>query len=180
MALAHAVLASLIHCPCSGYDLAKQFDGSVGFFWKASHQQIYRELAKLETDSWVSSATIPQAGRPDKKLYSVTPLGKERLLEWIAQPSEPSATKEDILVKLFAGCHAPRKVILTELQRHRQAHLERLMVYQKIELQYFQDPHSLPLQEKFQYLTLRRGVGYETDWIAWCEEAIEFLSQDAE
>jgi len=180
MALAQAVLASLIHCPCSGYDLAKQFDGSVGFFWKASHQQIYRELAKLEADDWVSSETIPQEGRPDKKLYSVTLLGKKQLMEWIAQPSEPSATKEDILVKLFAGCYAPRKVILTELQRHRQAHWERLMVYQKIEQQYFQNPQSLALKEKFQYLTLRRGLGYETGWITWCEEAIELLSQGAD
>jgi len=180
MALAHAVLVSLMNCSCSGYDIAKQFDGSVGFFWKASHQQIYRELAKLEAEEWVSSETIPQEGRPAKKLYSVTPLGKQQLLEWIAQPSKPAATKEDILVKLFAGCYAPRPIILAELQRHRQAHLERLMVYQKIELQYFQDPHSLPSKEKFQYLTLRRGIGYETGWITWCEEAIKFLSENAE
>jgi len=32
MALAHAILAALINAPCSGYDLAKRFDGSVGFF----------------------------------------------------------------------------------------------------------------------------------------------------
>jgi DNA-binding PadR family transcriptional regulator len=26
---------------------------SVGFFWKASHQQIYRELTQLEGKGWV-------------------------------------------------------------------------------------------------------------------------------
>jgi len=55
-----------------------------------------------------------------------------------------------------------------------------LMVYQKIEQQYFQNPQSLSPKEKFQYLTLRRGLGYETGWIAWCEEAIELLSQGAD
>ncbi|MCX7595443.1 MAG: PadR family transcriptional regulator, partial [Fischerella sp.] len=87
MALAHAILASLIGRPCSGYDLAKQFDGSVGFFWQATHQQIYRELSKLETQGWITSEIISQEGRPDKKLYSVTELGKQQLKEWIAPVS---------------------------------------------------------------------------------------------
>lgn len=178
MALAQAILAALIDCSCSGYDLAKRFDGSVGFFWKASHQQIYRELAKLEAQGWISSETIHQEGRPDKKLYSVTQLGQKQLIAWIAQPSEPTAGKEEILVKIFAGYHAPRKDILAELQRHRQAHLERLAVYQTIKQQYFQDPQSLPLKTKFQYLTLSCGLGYEANWITWCDEAIQLLSQD--
>ena len=46
MALAHAILATLMDCPCSGYDLRKRFEGSVGFFWQASFQQIYRELGQ--------------------------------------------------------------------------------------------------------------------------------------
>lgn len=180
MALAHAILAALIDCPCSGYDLAKQFDGSVGFFWKASHQQIYRELAKLDSHGWISSEPIPQSGRPDKKLYSVTQLGQKQLLEWIAQPSEPTATKEDILVKIFAGYCAPREVVLAELQRHRQAHSERLAIYQNIKQQYFQNLQTLPLKEKFQYLTLSCGLGYETSWMAWFDEAIALISQDQE
>ncbi len=178
MALAQAILAALIDFPCSGYDLAKRFDGSVGFFWKASHQQIYRELAKLDTQGWVNSETIHQSSRPDKKLYSVTEFGQKQLVEWIAQPSEPTPEKEEILVKIFAGAHAPRTVILAELQRHRHAHQLRLATYQDIEQQYFQQPQSLSVQEKFQYLTLRRGLGFELGWLTWCDEAIQLLSQD--
>ncbi|MCS6814837.1 MAG: PadR family transcriptional regulator, partial [Cyanobacteria bacterium] len=61
MALSHALLSLLLHQPSSGYDLAKQFDcsveGSVGFFWGASHQQIYRELTRLEEQGWLRSET---------------------------------------------------------------------------------------------------------------------------
>ena len=32
MALSHALLAVISERPSSGYDLAKQFDGSIGFF----------------------------------------------------------------------------------------------------------------------------------------------------
>ena len=45
MSLAHAVLTSLIEKSSSGYDLARRFDKSIGYFWHATHQQIYRELA---------------------------------------------------------------------------------------------------------------------------------------
>ncbi|MBP5973765.1 PadR family transcriptional regulator [Brasilonema sp. CT11] len=176
MALAHAILASLVDRPCTGYDLAKKFDGSVGFFWSASHQQIYRELSKLEAQGWIASETIPQQGRPDKKLYHVTEQGKHQLLDWIAQPCEPTPIKDDLLVKIFSGYVAQKQTILEELERHRQAHEEKLSTYKVLEQQYLHNPQQLPEQAKFQYLTLLNGISYETSWLAWCEQAIGLLS----
>ena len=40
MALGDAILACLTEHPMTGYELAKTFDSSIGFFWKADHQQI--------------------------------------------------------------------------------------------------------------------------------------------
>ena len=103
MALSHAILASLIGGkPCSGYDLAKQFNSSLGHFWKATHQQIYRELASLEIKKLVTSQIIKQKERPDKKIYSITDAGRTYLVDWISEPSKPSPIKEDMLgEKLF-------------------------------------------------------------------------------
>lgn len=173
MAIAHAILACLVECSSSGYDLAKRFAGSVGFFWKATHQQIYRELAKLEEQGWISAEKISQEGRPDKKLYHVTPLGRQQLAKWIAQPSEPSSIKEDLLIKVFAGYVVPSQTVLEELERHRQAHLERLAVYRDIERRFFANPNQLPREAKFQHLTLRCGIRQEENWISWCDEAIQ-------
>ena len=47
MALAHAIMTALLEDDLSGYELAKDFEASLGFFWHASHQQIYLELRKL-------------------------------------------------------------------------------------------------------------------------------------
>ncbi|MEH1868605.1 MAG: PadR family transcriptional regulator [Nostoc sp.] len=180
MALAHAILAALVEARCSGYDLAKRFDGSVGFFWSASHQQIYRELSKLEDQGWISSETILQAGRPDKRLYSVTDLGQQHLKEWIAQPCEPTPIKDDLLVKIFAGHIVPNEIILAELEHHQKAHLEKLSTYKDLEQRYFKDLQELPEAAKFQYLTLLNGITYETNWLAWCNQAIELLNQTVE
>lgn len=175
MALAHAILACLVHSPCSGYDLAKQFDGSVGYFWSASHQQIYRELSKLEAQNWITAETITQAGRPDKKLYHVTDIGEEQLVAWIAEACEPMQIKDDLLVKMFAGYVVSPQILREEIERHRQVHVDKLSEYKDLEQRYFQNPPALLPKAKFQYLTLRRGILYETEWLAWCDEAIALL-----
>lgn len=175
MGLAHAILACLVESPCSGYDLAKRFDGSVGYFWSATHQQIYRDLSKLEEQGWITSQTIPQPKRPDKKVYQITEPGEQQLKAWIASPCEPMAIKDDLLVKIFAGYIASTGTILEEIERHRQAHLKRLSAYKVLEEQYFQNPQQLSENEKFQYLTLLKGISYETDWLAWCEKATQLL-----
>ncbi|MEH2453806.1 PadR family transcriptional regulator [Nostoc sp.] len=177
MALAHAILAALVDASCSGYDLAKRFDGSVGFFWSASHQQIYRELSKLEDQGWISSESIVQAGRPDKKLYRVTDLGEQQLKEWIAQPCEPTAIKDNLLVKIFAGHIASNQMILAELQRHQKAHLKKLSTYKDLEQECFQNPQELLESAKFQYLTLLNGITYETHWLAWCDQVIQTIEK---
>ena len=46
VALGDAIHACLTERPMTGYELAKTFDSSIGFFWKADHQQIYRELSR--------------------------------------------------------------------------------------------------------------------------------------
>jgi DNA-binding PadR family transcriptional regulator len=175
MALAHAVLAILIRKPCSGYDLAKRFEGSVGYFWKATFQQIYRELARLEEQGMLSVETIQESHYPAKKRYSVTEAGQVYLRQWIEEPVEVSPLKDDLLVKLYSGYLAPLPTILAELQRHRSAHQERLAIYQELEKKYFENPETLEVQARFVYLTLRSGVHFEAAKVAWCDEAITFL-----
>ena len=60
MALPHAILVSLCEQAGSGYELAHRFDRSIGFFWAATHQQIYRTLRAMEGDGWVHVAHVAQ------------------------------------------------------------------------------------------------------------------------
>ncbi|WP_017300586.1 PadR family transcriptional regulator [Nodosilinea nodulosa] len=175
MALSHAILSALSDRPCSGYDLAKQFDGSVGFFWHASHQQIYRELTKLEQQGLVAAEAVAQAGKPDKKIYRVTETGKTVLKEWIAQPSKCTATKDDLLVKLFVGHLVPPATIRATLEHERTQHVAALEAYRDIEQTYFAHPDAMPLAAQFQYFTLRNGIHFETSWLAWCDETLATL-----
>lgn len=53
--------------PMSGYDIAKAIEDKTG----NSHQQIYRELAKIAEREDVTVELIEQSDRPNKKVYSV-------------------------------------------------------------------------------------------------------------
>ncbi|MEM9452201.1 MAG: PadR family transcriptional regulator [Cyanobacteria bacterium P01_E01_bin.6] len=176
MALAHAILAALMDCPCSGYDLRKRFEGSVGFFWQASFQQIYRELGKLENQELVKSEAIAQQGRPDKKVFAVTQDGEAFLQAWIQEPCDMAPVRDALLVKMFAGFVVSTETMIQELKEHQLLHQERLAVYQQIQQNAFVEPAQLSEKDRFQYLTLRNGIHYETGWLAWCEEAIATLN----
>lgn len=82
----------------TGYDLTKLL---LDKGWKASHQQIYRDMAKLEKLGLVSLEYLPQSGKPDKKLYLLTPAGQEQLTN--ALDTEPSISRiqDEALVHLF-------------------------------------------------------------------------------
>ncbi|MGK7951167.1 MAG: PadR family transcriptional regulator [Xenococcaceae cyanobacterium] len=178
MALAHTILATLGDKAYSGYDLWKKFSQTSAYYWQASQQQIYRELGKLEKQGAIASEIIPQEGRPDKKIYRTTDKGIEKLKTWLLEPAEPMAIREELLVKVISAQLAPKSVILQEIERHRQIHAQQLSVYQEIEQQDFPDVSKLSYKEKCIYATLRCGIGYESYWIAWCEEAIALLSEE--
>ena len=180
MALTHTILAALAQSPLTGYDLWKRFENEFNCFWRASQQQIYRELAKMEKLGLISGQVIPQEGRPNKKEYSLTDAGMSHFQEWMNLPSEPTAIREDLGVKMKMAYLVPREVILKELQHRRHIHYQQLLKLKEKEQSSFSNCNKLSFQEQCSYLTLRRGIRYESDWVAWCDEAMEVLSDRLE
>lgn len=65
--------------PMTGYDMTKELNSSL--VWRASHQQVYRELDKLVKAGLVVFERIPQPGKPDRKVHKLTELGQEQVAE---------------------------------------------------------------------------------------------------
>ena len=103
MALRYAIMTALLEDDLSGYDLARDFDRSLGFFWRASHQQIYRELKQLRDAGWVSGEPRAQSGKPDRIVYRLTPEGREALDRWVLEDDRMrlQETKDDFYIKLY-------------------------------------------------------------------------------
>jgi DNA-binding PadR family transcriptional regulator len=176
MALEHAILVSLAERASTGYDLARRFDKSIGHFWTATHQQVYKVLARMESAGWIASTHVAQDGRPDKKVYDLTDDGRAELQDWIDRPAEPEAARSDLAVKIRGASYGDPKAVAAEVRRHRAAHAERLEFYLTNEKREFPDPSRLRGHRLHQWLVLRGGISLERGLIDWYDEVAAALS----
>ena len=98
--------------PMSGYDLGQAIRTSVGFFWNESYGQIYPNLRNLATEGLVTSKTERQKGKPDRHIYSITKMGRERLAAWLAVEPQPEIPRNELLLKLFFGAQVPAEILI--------------------------------------------------------------------
>ncbi|SCU95212.1 Transcriptional regulator [Cupriavidus necator] len=182
MSTQHALLISLIEKPSSGYDLARRFDRSIGYFWHATHQQIYRELGRMAESGWIAAdeaeAAGGEAGAGDrknrKKVYRVLPAGREELARWVLTPGASLDQREEILVKLRADAVIGPLGLGDEMRRLIALHRARLETYLAIERRDFSAP-DMDRAQQLRYALLQRGIRFEQDWVAWGEELLRLL-----
>src|SRR3954462_14844625 len=132
LALGDAILACLTERPMTGYELAKTFDNSIGFFWKADHQQIYRELSKLRDRGQIQGREVVQSGKPNKLVYTLTSEGRAALRQWAARPSTPASVKDDLLVRLYALDSVDLEPMRADLMARLEYHRDRFARYERI------------------------------------------------
>lgn len=177
MALCHALMTALLDDDLSGYELARNFDTSVGFVWHASHQQIYRELKKLAASGEVSAHKVAQEGRPDKVVYRLTERGADSLAQWVYDDSRVQSTKDDLLVKLYNLDPSNASHLINELRGRRLHYEQRLQLLEKIRQRRFTDPARLPLRQQGIYLVWMGGKAVALQQIEWCDSSIAWIER---
>ena len=185
MALPHAILVSLSEQSGSGYELARRFDRSIGYFWSATHQQIYRTLRVMEDDGWVQATAVVQVGRPDKKVYTVSDGGRVELARWIAEPlsgrgsSVADNRTRDLAVKIRAAAHGDIDALRAQVAALRAERAGLLDTYLGFEKRQFPDPSALSGSALHQYLVLRGGIRAEESAVEWLDEVVAGLKENA-
>jgi DNA-binding PadR family transcriptional regulator len=181
VALPHAILVALCEQSGSGYELARRFDRSIGYFWAATHQQIYRTLRAMEDDGWVHVTPVTQQGRPDKKVYTVSDAGRVELARWIAEPLSGRGSTvadnrtRDLAVKVRGVEHGDIDALRAQVKSLRVERAALLDTYRGFEKRQFPDPSALSGAALHQYLVLRGGVRAEESAIDWLDEVIAAL-----
>ncbi|TIC82253.1 PadR family transcriptional regulator [Nocardioides sp. GY 10113] len=173
MALEHALLVALGEQPASGLELTKRFGRSIGFFWSATHQQIYKVLGRMEADGWVRVTVVEQADRPTKKVYDVTPLGASALADWLAMPAKQSPMRSDLAVKMRGASFGDRSAVRDSVRAHLADHATRLEHYRSLMKRDYPEPAALTGADLDHYLVLRGGILLEESQVAWLTEYLE-------
>jgi DNA-binding PadR family transcriptional regulator len=123
MSVRFALLGLLAQRPRHGYELHGAFEAVVGGeqTWDVKPGQVYSTLARLEKDGLVAQESVAQDGGPEKRIYGITPEGRNALAEWFATGIGPEHQRDEFFVKLMLSLLTaeapPRKVIQAQRAR---------------------------------------------------------------
>lgn len=161
------LLGLLAREPKHGYELHQSFTppSPLGRVWHLGISQMYKLLKELEDLGHVESSIEPQESRPDKKVYQVTPSGKEAFLDWLQTPvSGIRLIRVEFLGKLFlAQSMGPEMV-------------ERVIAVQKKACEELAaDLEERMSDDGFEDLVFRFRKGQieaAIDWLEYCRRAL--------
>ncbi|WP_433957272.1 PadR family transcriptional regulator [Cytobacillus horneckiae] len=178
MSLRYGILGLLSEWDASGYDIKKEFDDLMGVFWHSHLSQIYPELNKLEKEKFITSQSIPQEGKPDKKIYSITSKGKEALIHWLLTPPEPPKIKDPFLMQAFFMDHVPADEVILKLKMYKKGREQRLeKIKHAVEERFMsiKERNVMKARILISAAVLKRGIQQEVQYINWCEETIQLV-----
>lgn len=90
------------------YELKLRFESSLSMMYSSSTGSIQSALKKLLRAEEVERSERYEGGRL-KKLYTITPKGRERFISWVNSPFEFRQNKNPELAKLYFAGQAERK-----------------------------------------------------------------------
>jgi DNA-binding PadR family transcriptional regulator len=97
---AYAILGLLAERNWSTYELAKQVQRSLNWFWPRAERKLYDEPKRLVADG-LASAERRFTGQRPRTVYEITPDGRRVLREWLGEPSAPRSSEFEAMLKVF-------------------------------------------------------------------------------
>jgi DNA-binding PadR family transcriptional regulator len=96
----HAILGLLSVRSWTTYELAKQVQRSLGWFWPRAERKLYDEPKRLVAEGLASSEREMTGARP-RTVYAVTRRGRRALRRWLGEPPAPPVLEFEGMVKVF-------------------------------------------------------------------------------
>lgn len=105
--------------PGSGYDLVRQLDQGLNWFWAAPHSQIYPRLKDLEERGLITSRSELVGTKLSKRVYEITDAGRVAVRAWSEAPPTYPPSRDVERLKLIFGDHGDIAAIRRHLETHR-------------------------------------------------------------
>ncbi|ODN44044.1 PadR family transcriptional regulator [Piscirickettsia litoralis] len=171
----YAILGVLSHRgELSGYDVKQFLLESACYFWAESESQIYPTLKRLTAEGLVTCREDAHGART-RKLYSITDAGIRAIQVWLKDPSIKYQIRDELVLKLFFGCHVEPAVMIEHLQAARARELEFLHLVNNA----LDNKIDSVLGDRPQYAYVqavaRGGQRCTVATVEWLDETIETL-----
>lgn len=172
----YVILGLLAEQPLSGYQIKKIVDLRFRFFWSESFGQIFPALKSLFAAGLAAECAREQAGGHAAKTYQITPVGRDALIDWLAQPVEKESLRLEILLKTYFSNYAAPGVMLTHLAAFAQSHAEQLHILGLFQ----QELERIPDADENHREVLRVidfGIKANRAYLDWCGETQRYFEQ---
>ncbi len=179
MSLEHILLGFLQQSQ-SGYELKSATEQSTAYFWPAELSQIYRTLRQLERRGLLRSETTPSTRGPERRVYSLTPAGREQLREWLTDEPVFGDERFTYLAQVFfmgaANDLAHTRRFVEQMRSVFQQRLTALRAIEKAHAAARGAVGAPPSSDEFhRLLTLRMGLHRNAASVRWCEETLDAI-----
>ncbi|MCW0183384.1 helix-turn-helix transcriptional regulator [Zavarzinia sp.] len=111
----------------TGYEIKKLFeDGTFNGVFDASFGSIYPALTRLAEEDLVVSREEEQHGRPDKKVYAITPRGRAHFIASLTAGIQPDRVRSEFSMAMIFAHLLPDATVQTYIDQHLAEHRDAL------------------------------------------------------
>lgn len=171
LATEHALLGFLRAGPLHGYELHRRLadPAGLGQVWRLKQAHLYALLARLEAEGYVLSRREPQAARPARKVFRLTPLGRRAYRRWLQSPvAHGRELRLEFLAKLFCAQQEGPEAAARLIARQREA-LQGWLATLRARASRLPEPPAFPwLVEQFRLGQVQAMLA----WLDQCEQQV--------
>jgi DNA-binding PadR family transcriptional regulator len=172
----YAMLGLLALRPWTTYELAKQMQRSLRWFWPRAERKLYEEpkrLAALGLATVRSTAT----GRRASSMYEITPAGREALRAWLhTGPGAPMQLEMEPMLRVFFSDSGPAADLSNTLTAIGQQAEAALVDFGAMATEAVTGDDAFPERRATNAIAMELCVRlHETvrDWSAWAVDEVE-------
>lgn len=167
------ILGFLMRGSKTGYELKQSFSISFLFFSGLSYGSIYPALRRMAQQGLVTMRKERQDRAPDRKVYTITPKGREAFLDSLRAPLALDTGKSPFLMRLFFFADLPPEDRVTMVREHLNAVREQYLQLESLE------PRIKAHADRFQYLCFQFGLRFYKDLAANVQEILHSLEEES-
>lgn len=119
-------LGTLCLSDCTGYEIKKLFEAAFSHFHGAGYGSIYPALNKLANKGLVEVRTETGEGRPNRKRYSITDVGREVFFQSLTRTDPDEQLRSDFQVILFFAHLMPTERLKSVVEQMESAYRTKL------------------------------------------------------
>ncbi|WP_375487103.1 PadR family transcriptional regulator [uncultured Jatrophihabitans sp.] len=172
---AYAILGLLGVRSWTTYELAKQVQRSLNWFWPRAERKLYDEPKRLVADG-LATASVEATGKRSKTVYGITEAGRAELRRWLDEPSAPRSGEFEAMMKVFFADAGSVGQLRTTLGRIREEAAERIDRLGEMTAAVAAEPR-FPERLHISALSVRLQLEQELGILRWADWADEQVAQ---